>query len=245
MEGHSIYEWWLPLYAGVDRLTGNALYIPDQEKYYMENAEAGKDPFPKDDLVKIGDAYYTTNTSFARKDWCGSALPKLFGSFFSDLNWKGISLSALFTYSIGGKIYDESYASLMATGKTPRAVHRDILNSWEKAPDGMTENAPDRIDPNGIPVVNADLSVRNNAVSSRFLIDGSYLWVKNITVAYALPDHVVKKLDLQGIRVNCSFENVVMFTKRKGMNPQQSFRGLSEDVLVAPRVISLGLTIKL
>ena len=109
----------------------------------------------------------------------------------------------------------------------------------------MTENAPDRIDPNGIPVVNADLSVRNNAVSSRFLIDGSYLWVKNITVAYALPDHVVKKLDLQGIRVNCSFENVVMFTKRKRMNPQQSFRGLSEDVLVAPRVISLGLTIKL
>ena len=245
MEGHSIYEWWLPLYAGVDRLTGNALYIPDQEKYYMENAEAGKDPFPEDDLVKIGDTYYTTNTSFARKDWCGSALPKLFGSFSSDLSWKGISFSALFTYSIGGKIYDESYASLMATGKTPRAVHRDILNSWEKVPDGMTENSPDRIDPDGIPVVNADLSVRNNAVSSRFLIDGSYLWVKNITAAYTLPGNVVKKLDLQGIRVNFSFENVVMFTKRKGMNPQQSFRGLSEDVLVAPRVISLGLTIKL
>lgn len=245
MEGHSIYEWWLPCFAGVDQLTGNSLYFPDVEKYYVEEEEEGKSPFPEADLVKIGEKYYTTNVSFARKDWCGSALPKVFGSFSTQLDFKGISLSALWTYSLGGKIYDQSYAALMATGSSPKAMHRDILKSWDGAPEGMQEDDPRRLDPNGIPVINGDLSVRNNATSSRFLIDGSYLWVKNITAAYALPQLFVRKLDLQSIRFQVSLENVALFAKRRGMNPQQSFMGLSEDVLVAPRIISFGLTVKL
>ena len=245
MEGHSMYEWWLPCFAGVDQLTGNSVYLPNLEEYYINEETEGKKPFPAEDLVKIGDQYYTTNVSFARKDWCGSALPKVFGSFSSTLEWKGISLFALFSYSIGGKVYDQSYASLMETGSTPRAIHRDILKSWEKAPEGMLENSPNRLDPKGIPVVNADLSVRNNATSSRFLIDGSYLWVKNITAAYTLPQKLVHKLDLESVRLNLSLENGALFTKRRGMNPQQSFNGLSDDVLVAPRIVSFGLTVKL
>lgn len=246
MEGHSIYEWWLPCFAGVDRLTGNSLYLPDLETYYAGDAEDGKKPMPKAaGLVHIGDRYYITNPSYARKDWCGSALPKMYGSFSTRLAWKGLSLSALWTYSIGGKIYDQSYASLMTTGTSPRALHRDILSSWDGAPEGMREDSPDRLDPQGIPVINSALSVTNNATSSRFLVDGSYLWVKNMTVAYSLPVTLVRKLDLQAVSLNASLENVALFTKRKGMNPQQSFTGLSEDVLVAPRVLSIGLTIKL
>lgn len=246
MEGHSIYEWWLPRFAGVDRLTGNSLYPADLDNYYVDAPEAEKKPFPdKKALVKIGEQYYTSNPGFARKDWCGSALPDVFGSFSTRLDWKGLSLSALFTYSIGGKIYDQSYASLMATGKTPRAVHRDVLKSWNGAPAGMTEESADRLDPAGIPQLNAASSGYNNAVSSRFLTDGSYLWVKNITASYSLPENMVQKLDLQGVRLNLSLENVTFFTKRRGMNPQQSFAGISDDVLVAPKVISLGLTVNL
>lgn len=245
MEGHSIYEWWLPCFAGVDRLTGNSLYLPDLENYYVGEQQAGKKVLPESALVKIGEQYYTTNTSYARKDWCGSALPKVYGSFSSQLMWKGLSLSALFTYSMGGKVYDQSYASLMATGNFPRAVHRDILKSWDGAPEGMGEDSPDRLDRDGIPVVNADLSLQNNAVSSRFLVDGSYLWVKNIALSYNLPASWTRKLDLQGIGLNLTLENVALFTKRKGMNPQQSFTGVSEDVLVAPRVISVGVRVEI
>lgn len=246
MEGHSIYEWWLPCYAGIDRLTGNSLYQADLDNYYVETPDGNKKPFPdKKTLVKIGDRYYTTNPSFARKDWCGSALPDVYGSFSTRIDWKGLSLSALFTYSVGGKVYDQSYASLMSTAKTPRAVHRDILKSWDGAPEGMTEESADRLDPAGIPVVNAALTGNNNAVSSRFLTDGTYLWVKNMTLAYSFPVKIVKKLDLQSIRFNLSLENAAFFTKRKGMNPQQSFSGVSDDVLVAPKVVSLGVTIHL
>lgn len=245
MEGHSVYEWWLPVFAGVDRLTGNSLYQPNLEQYYVGEKEEGKQALPKEWLVKNGDHYYTTNTSYARKDWCGSALPDVFGSFSSQLSWKGIALSALFTYSLGGKVFDRSYATLMATGTSPRAVHRDILKSWEKAPEGMTEDALNRLDPNGIPVVNSDLSGQNNAESSRFLIDGSYLWVKNISASYSFPQAIVRKLDLQSISLSFNLENVACLTKRQGMNPQQSFTGLSEDILVAPRIFSLGLTVKL
>lgn len=245
MEGHSMYEWWLPCYAGVDRLTGNSLYAADLTDYYTGEAVEGKKPFPENELVKIGDGYYTPNPSYARYDWCGSALPKVYGGFTSAWEWKGISLNALFTYSLGGKVYDQTYASLMQTGSTPRAVHRDILSSWEQAPQGMTEDSPDRLDPQGVPVINSALSVNNNAVSSRFLIDGSYLWIKNLTAAYAFPRRLVRKLDLESVSVSFSAENVALFAKRKGMNPLQSFAGISGDVLVAPRVFSFGLTVKL
>lgn len=245
MEGHSIYEWWLPCYAGVDRLTGNSLYVADPEYDKTGAGEKDKRTLSGSEFVKIGDSYYTTNVSFARKDWCGSALPEIYGNFSSRLRWKAVSFSALFTYSIGGKIYDQSYASLMETGSTPRAVHRDILKSWEAAPENMREDSPGRLNPEGIPVVNSALNVKNNAASSRFLIDGSFLWIKNITLAYTLPECIIEKLDLAAIHIRLSIENLSLFTKRQGMNPMQSFTGLSEDVLVAPKVFSLGLTVKL
>ena len=94
-------------------------------------------------------------------------------------------------------------------------------------------------------MINSALSVNNNAVSSRFLIDGSYLWIKNLTAAYAFPRRLVRKLDLESVSVSFSAENVALFAKRKGMNPLQSFAGISGDVLVAPRVFSFGLTVKL
>ncbi len=245
MEGHSMYEWWLPCYAGVDRLTGNSLYVADVADDPTGEVAAGEKPLPENELVKIGDGYYTTNPANARYDWCGSALPKVYGGFTSAWEWKGIALNVLFTYSLGGKVYDQAYASLMQTGSTPRAVHRDILNSWEQAPQGITEDSPDRLDPQGIPVINSALSVNNNAVSSRFLIDGSYLWIKNLTAAYTFPRHLVRKLDLESVSVSFSAENLALFAKRRGMNPLQSFEGMNEDVLVAPKVFSLGLTVKL
>lgn len=245
MEGHSMYEWWLTQFVGVDQMTGNALYEIDYDTYYVGDAVEGKTEMPSSYLVQIGDDYYTTNASIARKNWSGDALPDCYGSFSTSLRWKDLSLSALFAYSIGGKRMDDSYRTLMTTGSSPQALHKDILKSWNGVPDGMTEDSPNRIDPNGVPVINSSLSAYSNAVSNRFLIDGSYLSLKNITLSYTVPAAWTRKLDVNSINIDLSLENGFYLTKRKGLNPQESFDGSSNNKFVTPRIFSLGLTVNL
>mgnify|MGYP004429507381 FL=1 len=245
MEGHSMYEWWLTQFVGVDQMTGNSLYEIDYDKYYIGEAVEGKTEMPEANLVQIGEQYYTTNASIARKNWSGNALPNYYGAFSTSLKWKNLSLSALLTYSVGGKMYDTSYASLMATGTVPHALHKDVLKSWSAVPEGMTENSPNRIDPNGIPILDANMSIYNNAASNRFLKDASYLSMKNVTLAYSMPASWIRRLDVNSIELNLSIENGFYLTKRKGLNPQESFDGSTNNKFVSPRIFSLGLTVKL
>ena len=236
MEGHGVYDFWMYQYVGVDQMTGNSLYLPDLEAYSIEE-------IPEEYLVQIGDNYYTTYTTYAKRDWSGSAIPKVYGSISTSLQWKNLAFSALFTYSLGGKIYDYSYASLMGMTSNPSAAHKDILNSWKGIPEGITEDSPNRIDPNGTPIINYELSSRNNAQSTRFLTNASYLVIKNLTLSYDFPKSLIQKIDLKSLRLNASVENLATFTHRKGMNPQQNFSGTSSDVLVTPRVFTIGLNV--
>lgn len=79
------------------------------------------------------------------------------------------------------KTYDGSYSSLMGvseSGAAGSAYHKDILNSWNGAPAGMTETSPNRIDPNGIPRIDYYKSSDLNATSDRWLVSSSYLVFK-------------------------------------------------------------------
>ena len=101
--GHSAYEWYTYHFAGVDQMTGSSLYDLDTQKESAANAAGA--------LVEINGTKYTTNSAFAQREWAGTALPSVYGSFGSNLRWKDLSLSVLMTYSLGGKIMDASYQS--------------------------------------------------------------------------------------------------------------------------------------
>lgn len=245
LEGHGIYDFWLYQYVGVDQMTGRCLYKPNLESYYIGDPVEGKTAFPSQWLVQIGDKYYTTNTTYSERNWSGSAIPDVYGSFTTTLSYKNFDLSAIFTYSIGGKTLDYSYQSLMSVTANPHALHTDLLGSWNGAPSGMTESSPNRINPDGLPVINYELSTYSNATSTRFLQDASYLVIKNISLNYTLPSTVAKKLDLSALSLNLSVENLATITSLKGMNPQQSFAGTNNNAFVTARVFSVGLNVKL
>ncbi|KAA6314063.1 hypothetical protein EZS27_035268, partial [termite gut metagenome] len=124
-------------------------------------------------------------------------------------------------------------------------LHSDLLKAWNGVPAGITESSLNRIDPNGIPVVDFERSSKNNATSTRFLLDGSYFVIKNIALNYTIPRSLVEKLDLSDVGLTLSVENLVTFTSLKGMNPQQSFLGTNDNAFVTARVFSLGVNIKL
>jgi len=246
MEGHSVYDFWAYQFVGVDQMTGDALYLPDTKTYNVNGSTPGAAAIPAANLVQIGDQYYTNFATYGVRDWGGSAIPDVFGSFNTSLSVKNLTLSALFTYSLGGKTLDYSYNTLMSMSGNPSALHKDLLKAWDGVPEGINATSADRIDPNGIPVVDFTRSSRNNqSLSTRFLQDASYLVIKNIALSYNLPKTWMTRLDVSGMTVNAGVENLATFTKLKGMNPQQSFNGVADNAFVTARVFSLGLNIKL
>lgn len=248
VEGGSVYDFWMYKYVGTDMMTGNALYLPGDNYYYPDTPEAergDKIEFPSEDaLVKINGQYYTTNTTYGQKDWSGSAIPSFYGGISTSFRWKDLNLSILGTYSLGGKNLDYSYQSLMTMTGSVHSLHKDVMKSWNGIPEGMTEDSPNRINKNQVPVFDYTRGNLVNATSDRFLHNASYFVLKNITLNYSLPKTFVRKFDLQDLSVSATVENLVTFTKMKGLNPQQNFNGTSDNAFVTPRVFTMGINVK-
>ena len=251
-EGGGRYDFYLYTFEGVDQMTGQSVYKANLENNYITDAngnylagnQEGSDI--TENVTMINGKPYVHNTSYAQKEFHGSALPTVQGSFTPTIQYKSLTLSALITYSLGGKTYDGVYAGLMGAGGTPSSIHVDVANSWNGVPEGMTETSPDRIKKDGLPEFNYSTSSMNNAgTSSRWLTSRDYAVLKNLTLSYQLPKSWVKKLDLQNIGLSVSCENLITWTARQGMNPQQSFAGTQSNYLVTPRVFSFGVQVKL
>ena len=251
-EGKSRFEFYTYSYVGVDQMTGKALYKADLENGKVLGGEDGKqviagNPEGTDiskEVVCINGNYYVNAIAHALKEYHGSAMPTVYGSFCPTVSYKSLTFSALFTYSLGGKVYDDIYRQLMTTTTTPHNYHEDIMKSWNGVPEGMTEDSPNRIWANGVPQINSDQSNDNNAISSRWLTSANYLVLKNLYLSYDLPKEWTRAIYMEGIRVNLSCENVFTSTKRRGMNPQQSINGYQYNYLMTPRVFTIGIDVK-
>ena len=252
--GKSLYEFYTYAWAGVDRLTGNSLYemVPDSPDYYSYD-EQGNYVYNQSvydnrlNAAKNSGAYveidgvgYTTNPSYAGRKLLGSSLPTVYGSFSTNLSWKGINLGLLFTYSLGGKTYNGVYQSLMSLGTNgTSALHKDILKAWTEPT--STEHS---IDPEGVPVLDTGLNNYNNMSGSRFLISSNYLTLKNVNLSYNLPEKWVNALKMSDINIGASIDNLFIITRQKGMNPQYSFSGGQGNYYVPARVFSFQLQVK-
>ena len=256
VEGKSRYEFFTYTWEGINTKNGFSLYKFDDEKYFFTNGattygdkENGSE-ITGDNLntvVVINGVPYTYVTTYAKKEFHGSAIPKAYGGFHFNVGWKGLSLYTLFTYQLGGKVMDSNYSSLMSASGTPYSLHADAANGWTV--EQATEN--DAIDPNGIPQLNDGPTIPGTAVtadlnstSSRWLTSASYLILKNLNLSYELPKNLVRKIDLEGVTVTLACENLFTVTARKGMNPQENFSGTQSNTFVTPRVFTVGLNVK-
>lgn len=239
-QGKSRYEKYTYEWAGVDQMNGRSLYYmnPNSPDFYSYD-ENGARVYNEDlwnqkvQAAKNANAYveidgvpYTYDTVHAGRKLMGSALPVVFGSFGSNVSWKGLRFGLLFTYSLGGKVMDNNYNSLMSFSKgSAGALHKDVLKGWTQVPEGMTEDSPKRIDRHGIPQINGENGGYSTQESSQYLIGADYLSLKNLSLSYDLPRKWVNALKLQNINVGFQMENVFIATRRKGLNSMSSAGG--------------------
>ena len=139
----------------------------------------------------------------------------------------------------------------MSVSANPGSVHEDVLKGWTGVPEGMKEDSPNRIDPNGIPMAYTfstynQVTISNNAgTSTRFLTSGNYLVVKNLALSYDLPKRLLTPLQVQGVSFTVACENLHTFSARTGLNPQYNFSGTtSTNTFVTARVFTAGLNVR-
>jgi hypothetical protein len=131
---------------------------------------------------------------------------------------------------MGGKTYDAVYAALMAQPGYGSSAHADILRRWQK-PGDVTD----------VPRMDAGRATDFNAgTSSRWLVDASYFNVRTVTLSYNFRD----LLTTNG-QFFISGENLSFSSRRRGMNPQQAFSGVTSNAYPPARIITAGLTLTL
>jgi TonB-linked SusC/RagA family outer membrane protein len=218
-EKTAMYTFYMPKYAGVNKETGESMWYKDVT----------------DDKGNVTGEETTTKYSDATKHLCGSALPDVYGGFGTSVKYKGFDASIDFTYQIGGKVYDQSYAASMAsptTNSKGRTFNVDLLNAW----------TPTNTDTD-IPRLQFG-DTYSASMSDRFLTNASYLSLQNFTVGYSLPKSVISKMYLTKVRFYVSGENVWTWSKRQGLDPRQSVNGNNSGAYYSPiRTISGGITV--
>jgi hypothetical protein len=218
-QGKDIYNFYLRKWYGVDPNDGAGLY------YALPGLAPGQYR-----VTKTGDTVVTNSTN-ARFDYAGSAIPKIFGSIGSSFDFKGFGLSFLLNYQIGGKFYDGNYQGLL-TPSYGASLHADVLKSWQK-PGDITD----------FPRLDIAQGGTFNGTSDRFLIDASYLSIRNVTLSYGFTKRLTDKIKVSQLRFYISGENLAVISKRKGLNPAESFNGTNSAIYVPNRALSAGVNV--
>ncbi|WP_417443190.1 SusC/RagA family TonB-linked outer membrane protein [Joostella sp.] len=126
--------------------------------------------------------------------------------FNNNFTYKDFDLNIFFQAAVGGDIF--SYTLLeLASGESNATT--EVLNAW--TPTNTDTDVP-------------SAAVREKRVTSRFVYDGGYVRLKNLSLGYNLPARAVEKLGMQGIRFGISGQNLLTFTDFPGTDPEASYR---------------------
>lgn len=206
----------LELAPGQDFIGTSIRYVVgDQLITYWLYDYAGVNPQNGNALWRNEEGLLTENYSDARRIRCGSPEPLWTGGFNTDISWKGLSLSVLLEARYGNKVLNYDRMMFEADGYYgDQNVWKGALNYWEK-PGDM----------NVLPKPVYNNTSNSMSTSTRYLEDGSYLRIKDITLAYNLPSKWIKKALMSGVRIYASALNLYTFHNMNYFDPEHGTMG--------------------
>jgi len=199
-EGQDIYSWYMKEWAGVDPENGDPLwYLVDEDGDYILDGAGNK---------QVTNDYNATHARVV-----GTASPMFSGGINTQLSWNGIFLHVNTNFTFGNQIYNATRQITDADG-----AYTDY-NQMSLAAQGWTrwENPGDIATHPRAESANASNS---NAVSSRYLEDGSFFRLRNVTVGYDFPTKLISKAKMTKCRLYFTADNLATATKFTGMDPE-------------------------
>ncbi len=212
--GQPLAIYFLPMWAGVDPTNGHELI------YEMTG--------PEDARVKTGNLLDAELIDFATYNKHRvlindkSPYPKLFGGITNTFKYKSIEMSFLIYFQSGNWLYHSGMrqASYVSTYDLQNKF-ASIQNHW------TTEN----------PTIQTPLlynSQMANRESTRYLVDGSYIRLRNVDFRYSLPERISKALYSNSIRIYFQAQNLVTISKFKNGDPEVSNGNPGAEANISP-----------
>ncbi|WP_394992690.1 SusC/RagA family TonB-linked outer membrane protein [Emticicia sp.] len=192
VEGQPLGTFFTVEYAGVDPANGDALFYKNTKN--------------TDGTI---DRATTKTYSQAQRVVIGSPLPTWTAGVTNTFSYKGVELSVFFNGVFGNKL------NFYGVGRFSSANGRFEDNQT------VNQLAAWTLQNTNTDVPQARLFFNNGAqASSRFIEDGSYVRLRNVTLAYNLPKTLVNKIKLSNVRVFFTGQNLLTFTKYSGWDPE-------------------------
>jgi TonB-linked SusC/RagA family outer membrane protein len=261
--GQSLYNFYGYKVVGVYKDFEDIMNSPKAEKFpedgvFNRNTTVWPGDLKFEDVNKDGKINELDRTNI------GSPLPKFTFGWTNTFRYKNVDLSIFLNGSVGNKVLNYN---MMGQGYNG-LVHMNSV--WVNQHVSIADRAKlEAIDPSrdwlndvtNVRVTNADTKTPrptitdpndNDRLSDRYVEDGSYLRIKNITLGYTFPKSVLSKVKIENIRVYCNIQNLYTFTKYMGYDPEvgastQDSSGLTFGVdngrYPSPMTCSFGLNI--
>lgn len=214
--GQPIYAWRMRKWAGVDPQTG-------RPQWYLN----GKD------------GELTTNYFSAKEEYQGgSAMPTFTGGLSTNLEFKGFFLNASVYFAGGHKVFEDWAFYTQHSGVYTTLYYngvQDMMSRWQK-PGDVTDY------PRMVYNATGDNASRT---STRFLYDGDYIRLKDITLGYNIPNRFVEKTGLEGIRVSLRGANLLTWVKDEGLKYDPEVRADGFTMLTTPPTKSVSFNVNL
>ena len=201
-EGQDIYTWYMKEWAGVDPANGDPLwYVVDDNGDYVLDAAGNKTT--------------TNNYNGTKEHAVGKATPLFSGGLNTQVSWNGIFVHINSNFQYGNKIYNYTRQQTDVDGALLDYNQISLKNSaqgwtrWQKPGDIATHPKA---------ALNGNHGAQN--ISSRYLEDGSYFRLKNLTVGYDFPLSLIKKAHMTKCRIYFAADNLFTASKFSGMDPE-------------------------
>lgn len=162
---------------------------------------------PETGMIMYEDINGDGKVNSSDKQYIGNANPLFTGGMTNTLTWKGLSLSVLMTASVGNDIYNASKIDMVSMLTGANQI-KDVVRRW-RVP-GMITDVPKAGE------------VENLKTSSRWIEDGSYLKIKNITLSYNITHPALRKANIARIQPYITLDNMITFTNYSGYDPEMS-----------------------
>jgi hypothetical protein len=144
----------------------------------------------------------------------GDSNPDFIGSFGINYKWKKLAISTQFFYRIGYEIVNE--VALNTEGMLNKDNQsKAVLQRWR---------TPGQDEPGMLPLAYL-FHPSNNLGSDRYVEDGSFLRLNNLTISYQLRQDLVKKLNLKMLQLSINMRKLATFTNYSGQDPEISPKG--------------------
>jgi TonB-linked SusC/RagA family outer membrane protein len=216
-------------YSGDRRLrhtVGRSMYSFYLKEYYGVNPSNGEA------LWVAEDGSLTNNYNKGRYIYAGSPEPKITGGLNTSLSYKGLNVSAFFEFKTGNKVmiienrYFNADGNQMSMNQTKNA-----LNYWKQPGDNGVHPKP-------------IAGVSNNSytfASTRWLQDGSYVRIKDITLSYTLPKKITDMAKIGNLKFYVSALNIYTFHDVDFWDPERGVTGLGAGIYPMTKTIIGGL----